>query len=165
MGGCAPGRTLIVGIGFGRAGFAPPRKSSGSLWWVKIHYVLQGSGDGLCIGAVATRILHIPSPGSLEKGVRLFQGEPRPSPASQGRANYKPTPAAAERVEGLFADDVHAGRRGEFELFGGDAAVALHVAEGEDGLGTAAVYHHRGDGVAVQDDPERVVFFLVGFGF
>ena len=96
---------------------------------------------------------------------RFFTLLPQPSPASQGRANYKPTPAAAERVEGLFADDVHAGRRGEFELFGRDAAVALHVAEGEDGLGAAAVYHHRGDGVAVQDDPERVVFFLVGFGF
>ena len=158
--GGAPGRTLIVGGAcpaaqikrFVVVGQDPP-------------YVLQGSGDILCIGAVATRILHIPSPGSLEKGVRLFQGEPRPSPASQGRENYKPTPAAAAGVEGLFADDVHAGRRGEFELFGRDAAVALHVAEGEDGLGAAAVYHHRGDGVAVQDDPERVVFFLVGFGF
>ena len=132
-------------------GLPPPRKSSGSLWWVKTHPTFYRAAGMFYVLDLSLR--------------EFFTHPPQPSPASQGRANYKPTPAVAARVEGLFADDVHAGRRGEFELFGRDAAVALHVAEGEDGLGTAAVYHHRGDGVAVQNDPERVVFFLVGFGF
>ena len=111
-------------------------------------------------GCCRYAFFHTPSPGSLEKGIRLFQGEPRPSPAAdatrpareglaggEGGILFLPRDAGADvfaQLGGVGVDVVVARYQGArvFCEAGGECRV---VEQAGDGVGECGRVVGRGE--------------------